>query len=315
MNDPSLLQVLVGASRLPADGHRSTLIVEAEDEHLEALRLQLSRAQGSLPVLIRHAVLAATPDAVLTWFRYNDKRMNGVLPLERWQIEYPNIQLDCQETCQAKTLAQILGGWPAACDGEQGIELTISQGDPIEVLNGAGEWLQRIQRIKIESPQAKTLWLEACDAWLQQRGFRMDPEVPLSWNLDQTATEMIRTQAENNNLYQQLQADKELHAKREEELLVALQHVFPYSAYREKRPDLAQYKDSGLVNHFVAHGISEDVDLHFDSVLNEVQSLREERAEEAAKLELLENKTRQTAQQLELLKDLFARLMVNARAK
>jgi hypothetical protein len=41
------------------------------------------------------------------------------------------------------------------------------------------------------------------------------------------------------------------------------------------------------------------------------RQLVEEKDEEAAKLELLDNKMRQTAQQLEVLKELFARLMVN----
>lgn len=319
MNDPSLLQVLVGASRLPADEHQATLIIEAEEEQLESLRLQLSRAQGRLPVQMVKAVLSASPDTEVTWFRFNDKRMNGIVPLEKWQVAYPNIQLYSQEAYRAQTLATILSSWQAAQDNHEGVYLTISQGSPIDILDGAGEWQQRIKRISIQSPQVKVLWLEACDSWMRQHGFRQDHEDPLSWNLDPLATELIHKQAEINALCQRHKENQEQHAKREQELLAALSHVFPYQSYRDKRPDLVKFKDQELVNHFVSCGIKEGVDLQFTSVHLGLQRLAddkqrqllEEKDEEAAKLELLDNKMRQTAQQLEVLKELFSRLMVN----
>lgn len=328
-----MLQVLVGASQLPVDEHQPILIIEAEEERLESLRLQLSRAQGCLPVKMVKGILASATEAEVTWFRFNDKRMNGVLPLEQWQVAYPNIQLTSQETCQAQTLATILSSWPEAQDTQHDIYLMISQGSPIDVLNGSGEWLQRIKRVSIQSPQAKMLWMEACDSWMQQHGFRQDHEDPLTWNIDPLASELTHKQAEINALLQRHKEGQEQHAKREQELLAALIHVFPYSSYRDKRPDLVKFKDQELVNHFVSCGIREGVDLQFISVHRELQRLTdekqrlldekqrlveekerqlvEEKDEEAAKLELLDNKMRQTAQQLEVLKELFARLMVN----
>lgn len=337
MNDPSLLQVLVGASRLPVDEHQPILIIEAEEERLESLRLQLSRGQRCFPVQMVKGILAATPEVEVTWHRFNDKRMNGVLPLEQWQVAYPNIQMNSQEACKAQTLATILSAWPAARDSQDDIYLTISQGSPIDALNGSGDWLQRIKRISIQSPQAKMLWLDVCDSWMQQHGFRQDHEDPLTWNIDPLATELIHKKAEINALAQRHKENEEQHAKREQELLAeinalaqrqkesqeqhakreqellaALSHVFPYSSYRDKRPDLVKFKDQELVNHFVLCGIKEGVDLQFISVHRELQRILEEKDKEAAKFELLDNKMRQTAQQLEVLKELFARLMVNA---
>lgn len=311
MNDPSLIRVLVGASRLPTNQDQATMIVNAENEHIEELRLQLSRSHGGFPLLLSQAVLAASHHSEVIWFRYNDSRLNGVVSPERWKIEYPNIQLERQETLQATTLSQILSGWPAANEGNQGIEVTLAQGDPIEVLSGAGEWWQRIRRITLLGPKANILWKEACDAWLEQRGFRQDPQVPLSWMLDPLAAQLISQQAVIEALRQQHQEDLKQHAKREQELLMALNHVFPYTAYREKRPDMVTYKDQDLVRHFVVHGIREGVDLTFSGVQNELQQLRAQRTHDAGRLELLESKTRQTAQHLELLKEMFARLMVN----
>jgi hypothetical protein len=312
MDEPSLLRVLVGANRLPNDQQQpSTLIVVAEDEQFKTLETQLARANGSIPVSLSHAVLAACPNKEVTWFRYNDSRINGVIPPEQLKPEYPNIELNSKEIFRATTLAELLNHWPASRDGEGGIYVTLSQGDPIEVLSGAGDWLQRIKRIKLESPLAKSLWFEAFDAWLSERAFKQDPQVPLAWVLDPLAAQLIRQQADIDALREQHQEALQLHAKREQELLAALQHIFPYSAYKSKRPDVVRFKNQDLVNHFVNHGIHEGVDLHFASMENELHALQTKRAEETSKLELLEIKTRQTAMHLELLKEMFARLMVN----
>jgi hypothetical protein len=311
MDEPSLLRVLVGANRLPNDQQLPpTLIVEAEDEQLKILQMQLARANGSVPVSLTHAVLAASTNKEVTWFRYNDSRINGVIPPEHLKPEFPNIELNNTETFQATTLAEVLNKWSHACESEEGISLALSQGDPVEVLSGAGDWIHRIKFIKLESPRAKDLWLGSLDAWLSERGFKQDPHVPLTWNLDPLAAQLIKQQADNDALRKQHQEALQLHAKREKVLMAALQHIFPYSAYRTKRPDLAQFKDPDLVDHFVFHGIHEGVDLNFALIENELHQLQEKRAEEASRLELLEIKTRQTAMHLDLLKELFARLMV-----
>jgi cell division protein FtsB len=69
------------------------------------------------------------------------------------------------------------------------------------------------------------------------------------------------------------------------------------------------------VDHFVVHGIHEGINLQFSALESNLQSqlqqLRAEREAETARVELLQEKSRHTAQQLDLLKDLFARLMVN----
>lgn len=311
MNDPAPLRVLVGVSRLPSDPDQATLIVNAENEQLDELRQQLNRTQSAFPVVLSQAVLAGSHQAEVVWFRYNDSRLNGIIGPERWKLEYPNIQLDRQEIIQATTLSQILNEWPAANDGKNGIDLTLTQCDPIEALCGAGEWLQRIERIQLQGPRVNILWEEACNAWLQQRGYRRDPQVQLGWVRDPVAAQLMRQQAEIETLRQQHESELKLHARRQQELVMALRHVFPYTAYREKRPDMATYKDEDLLNHFVVHGIREGVDLQFSGVQSELQQLRAGRADDASRLELLASKSRQTAQHLELLKEMFTRLMVN----
>jgi hypothetical protein len=116
-------------------------------------------------------------------------------------------------------------------------------------------------------------------------------------------------------------AVEELHVTHEQEinqqnlrletLLAASHHVFPYTNYRLLRPDLSSFTNEDLVEHFAAYGINEGVNLQFSDVENELQQLRAHQAEQTARLEILNEKTRHTSQQLDLLKDLLARLMVN----
>jgi hypothetical protein len=304
-----LLRVLIGAQRLPAPGDQPTLIVEAEAERVERLRQQLSKQSGQAPLQVHQAALAASPGA-LTWYRFNDARLNGTVPLEQLQQPYPNLQLVREEQLQAHTLAEVLAQWPAAAASPQAIALTLSQGDPIQVLEGAGAWEQRIQVISLHFPKMQDLWLQQCQAWCQAHGFKPDAERALCWNQDPLAVELIGLGREVDRLNQQL-AEAKLRGSRLESTLEALHHVFPYQTYRERRPDLAAFTNDELVDHFLNTGIQEGTDLRFDAIAAELSQLGDARQQEAARNALLERKSQDTAQQIDLLKDMFTRLMAN----
>jgi len=297
------LCVLIGASRLPSTNPThsdATLILEAEADRAEALQQDLARGGGSDgDVVIVQAVLVANPGDDSPWFRYNDSRLNGPVNPERWQPLYPNAQLLQHDTCRGQTLAQLLEAWPAAAGGG-GISLTISQGDPLAALAGAGPWLARLQRIELQGPRAATLWHEPVDTLLREQGFRAVPDQPLCWIPDPLATRLI-----------QQQSQLEEASNRQELLLTALRHLFPYASYRAKRPDLADLTDLDLVDHFVFTGLREGVDLRFAAIHNELEQLQGQRAEDGARIALLDRQTERTAQQLDLLKELVARSIVD----
>jgi cell division protein FtsB len=310
-----LLCVLIGPLRLTAGLPQPTLLVEAEADRLSAYRQQFAHWLSTGDLESRQAVLAATANSDVNWYAYNDPRLNGVVPLERWQPYYPNLQLSGQTILPADTLANILSTWPAAAEHDRELDLTISQGDPLQVLAGAGSWLQRMRRIELQGPRAAELWRESLDPWLQEQGFRPDPHDPLIWTLDPLASRLSQQQAELEALRLHQQQELDSQAAREQQLLSALSHVFPYTTYRQQRPDIASFSDEDLVDHFVVHGIHESINLQFSALESNLQSqlqqLRAEREAETARVELLQEKSRHTAQQLDLLKDLFARLMVN----
>lgn len=305
------LRVLIGGARKPEAHPQPTLVVDAQADRLEALRLELDHGCTEPDVVLQQAVLAASPQVDVTWFRFNDARLNGVVTLERWLPHYPNLQLIGQDTLAAQTLSDIINAWPAAKDGQLGIDLTLAQGDPLQVLAGAGSWLHRLQRIRLQGPKARELWWDCCDPWLQQQGFRPDPNDPLCWTLDPITARLIQQQAEIDALRLEHQQKLQAQSNNEKKIRAALQHVFPYTSYKEKRPDLVHFNDQDLVEHFIIAGIHEGVNLQFSAVESELQQLRAHKAAENARVELLNQKTRHTAQQLDLLKDLFARMMVN----
>ena len=93
-------------------------------------------------------------------------------------------------------------------------------------------------------------------------------------------------------------------------LLTALRHVFPYASYLDQRPDLISLNDNDLVDHFVNTGIREGVNLDVRAGEGELKQLRASLEEASAKTELIKEKTRHTAAQLDVLKDIFIRMAV-----
>jgi hypothetical protein len=92
----------------------------------------------------------------------------------------------------------------------------------------------------------------------------------------------------------------------------ALDHLFPYSAYRSRRPDLASLDDLQLIDHFVAYGIHEDVDLSYSSLLEHEKLQSEGLADESrARADFLEMHSLRTAAQLDLLNTIISKLLVN----
>lgn len=80
-----------------------------------------------------------------SWFRYNDPRCDGVVPLDQLRPRYPNLQLEGMELRPQLSLNALLQGWaPAAADG--GVLLLAA--DPGELLPLLStELAQRLQGV------------------------------------------------------------------------------------------------------------------------------------------------------------------------
>jgi GT2 family glycosyltransferase/glycosyltransferase involved in cell wall biosynthesis len=272
----SLLHILVGSAPVATNDPTPTLIIEAELERLEAMRQSHENAENRAEWFFHQAVLSAAAQQDLTWYRFSDERYDGPIPLERWREFFPNLQLRQPATLRSQTLANILAQWPAALENQSPFHLTIRQGDPIEILKGAGSWLSRIERIELQGPKADVLWEEACGNWLAQQGFHRASDASLSWVLDPRALQLIQQRAEIENLKEQLSTTLQHQPQKSEDInsaliqaFEALHLIFPYAAYRKKRPDLADFNDSDLISHYIEYGIREGIDLNLSTLLND----------------------------------------------
>jgi len=200
------LNVVIGApsliTQLPAG---PTLLVEADGERLAALSAALEHRQH--PLRWHQAVLAAEADAVLTWHRFSDRRLDGPLGLEGWQPHYPNVQLLASQSLAGTRLESLLEDWPQAKVSSVTFQLLVRQGDPLAALQGAGPWLRRLERVELLGPVAVPFSGETMDTWLVMRGFCREEGRQDAWRRDPLATRLLALDAlqqERDQLAEQL---------------------------------------------------------------------------------------------------------------
>ena len=90
--------------------------------------------------------------------------------------------------------------------------------------------------------------VELLDHWLSQPDFRF---------ISKTMNDLIQRKA--------IQISK---LTDQDPALQLLQHVFPFDLYRSQRPDLSQFPNRELINHFWANGQHEGIDLSESNVQN-----------------------------------------------
>jgi hypothetical protein len=163
--------------------------VEADADRLHALVTAADRWPHTLAG--HQGTLAAQAGAVLRWYCYSDGRLDGPLDVSVWKLHYPNVALLREQSMVGLCLADLLNDSPLAQTGDCGLHLWIRQGDPLQILEGAGEWLARVQRVELLAPKAPLIWSDAADVWLSQRGFKRQEGLPLVWERDVVATQRL----------------------------------------------------------------------------------------------------------------------------
>lgn len=147
---------------------------------------------------------------------------------------------------------------------------------------------------------------------VKQRSVRlMEAQASLQQQLLLLVAERDALRAERDALLAQLDQPVEDQERAARDVLTAaLRQIFPYSIYRDLRPDLNSLNDQDLVDHFVNHGIREGVNLTPNAIEAELQQLRVSLDNANSVAELCRQKSSDTAAQLDLLKDLFVKLTV-----
>lgn len=190
------LTVWVGAPddarALPSEGE--LLLVEADLHKAQLLKRGLHEREQ---VAVCVEVLAEQSGTQLSWFVFNDSRLNGPLDEQIWGERYPNLRCIAEEQRIGRRLEEVLNAWAIRQGGTEPLPLSLQlcQGDPLAALAGLGGWTEVLQRVQLSMPAAHELWAQPVQAWLASRGFEAvsDEDAP-TWRRDPAAMQRLQLQ-------------------------------------------------------------------------------------------------------------------------
>jgi hypothetical protein len=227
-------------------------------------------------------------------------------PVEAWLSEHGFCQ-DPQSATLWKLDPIAKGNW-----------LLQEKGNENKVLIAANQQLHSDCEAMRAEKEFLAARLEEVSAQLQELRRAQDLAL-IDIQKSQDEAEKFRKQQEALQLeWQQLATDKlELLQRYKAEeaaglnIRLALKCLFPIQLYKEGNIDLSGHDEDGLVLHYVEHGRGEGRLKTYQELDAELKSRQEQNDKTEAKLEQLEEHFRLAQQQIETLKDVFARLANN----
>ncbi len=230
MNPGISLNVFVGSPQLLRrfpDG--PCLIIDADQQRLDQCRLQHPLEQHPFAIELIQGVVATENTDGLTWHRFTDSRFNGPWPLSEWIDLAPNLSEIDQCLLRPRPLASFLDQSGLLGDQTLKIKLWLRQGNPIELLESSGSYLQRVDSILLRYPALPPEQQIGLESALSQAG-------------------LVLSEFDDNAWIRQSLTLTELH---QPALVNALRLLFDVSAYRQLRPDLSEWSDLDLLQHWL----------------------------------------------------------------
>ena len=228
MNPAISVNVFVGSPqllrRLP-DG--PCLIIDADQQCLDQFRLQHPLKEHPFTVELIHGFVGTENAEELTWHHFNDARFNGPWPLSDWVALAPNLSAIGQCSFQPRSLVSFLDQSGLLGDQALPIKLWLRQGNPIEVLNSAGPYRQRLESILLRYPALPNEQQIVLEKTLSQAGLVLSEVDDNAWIRQRLRLTEVNQPACVN----------------------ALRLLFDASAYRQLKPDLSEWSDLDLLQH------------------------------------------------------------------
>lgn len=302
-SDPPV-NVFVGCpqllGRLP-DG--PCLIVDADASFAERIHRQASVTMHDWPVSVVTAVLTAVPRESVEWHRFSDQRFNGPWTADEWCAESDNLDHIGSEECVSVTLKSVLEkcNFLANIADACGLNIYLSQGNPLQVLDGCESLLTYVKHVFFRYPRRLPIRAENLSCEMTSRSFSLSDDDSQTWLFNQSLFVESRLKDALRSLFdldlcRKLRVD--LSALSDDDLLAhfifsndtlsiaklfrdhyksvdndlaasfsSLVHCFPFSAYRAARPDLDHLSDSDLCRHYMRHAEADQIDLRHRSLV------------------------------------------------
>ena len=156
-------------------------VIDADQDQLDRLEQDLAVRPHAHGCELHCAVLARQMDAPIDWYRFNDRRWDGTLPLRTCRKGRPNLQLRDRSIRVGIELSALLDNLSARVDAMQFLTVNVGQGDPLAVVEAGGAWLERIEALQLVAPQAEACWAQLLEARLQPLGFKRSRDGALTW--------------------------------------------------------------------------------------------------------------------------------------
>ena len=230
MNPGISLNVFVGSPQLLRHfPNGPCLIIDADQQRLDQFRLQHPRERHPFAVELIQGVVASEKADGLTWHRFTDPRFNGPWPLSEWDELAPNLSEIDQCPLQPRPLASFLDQSGLLGDQALKIKLWLRQGNPIEILESSGPYLQRLDSILLRYPVLPPERQSALESVFSKAGLVLSEIDDNSWIRQHLSLDALHQPAFVN----------------------ALRLLFDVSAYRQLRPDLSKWSDLELLQHWL----------------------------------------------------------------
>ena len=230
MNPGISLNVFVGSPQLLRrfpDG--PCLIIDADQQRLDQFRLQHSLERHRFAVELTQGVVATENADAVKWHRFTDARFNGPWPLSELVDLAPNLSEIDQCSLRPRPLASFLDQSGLLGDQAMKIKLWLRQGNPIELLESAGPYLPRLESILLRYPALPPEQQIALEGALSQAGLVLSDFDDNAW---------IRQRLKLSELHQPA-------------FVNALRSLFDVSSYQQLRPDLSEWSDLDLLQHWL----------------------------------------------------------------